>query len=111
MSTFGFESIEKLGKDNVAFALKSAEAVTKGLQAIATEASGYSQRSFDASARAFGKLTAAKTLDNAVAVQSDFARSAYEDYVGQVVRMGEIVADMAKGASKPYEAFFARNGK
>ena len=37
-------------------------------------------------------------------MQSEIVRSAYEDYVGQVTQMGEIVTDMAKSAYKPYEA-------
>ena len=107
----GFETFQKFGKNNVDFALRSAEAVTKGLQTIAAETNEYSRRSFDASASAFQKLTAAKTLNNAVAVQSDFARAAYEDYVGQMFRFSEIVADMAKDVSTPYQAFFQANGK
>jgi len=109
--TYGFESFQKLGKDNVDHALRSAEAVTKGLQTIAAETNDYSRRTLDAGASAFAKLTAAKSFGNAVAVQSDFARAAYEDYVGQMVRMGEIVTDIAKGAAQPYQAFFATNGK
>ena len=46
-----------------------------------------------------------------MAVQSDFVRTVYEGYVGQVARFGEIVTDMAKGAAKPYEAFFGKFGK
>jgi len=109
--TNGFESMQNLGKDNVEFALKSADAVTKGFQAIASEAADFGKRSLDASAVAFEKLAAAKSIETAVAVQSDFVRTAYEGYVGQVAKFGEIVADMAKGAAQPYEAFFTRFGR
>ena len=66
---------------------------------------------FDAGTAAFGKLAAAKSFDSAVAVQSEFAREAFQGYVGQVSRVGEIFADMAKSAAKPYEALFGKNGK
>ena len=107
----GFDSMQGFGKENVDLALKSADAVGKGLQAIAAEVADYSKRSLDASASAFEKLLAAQSLDKAVEVQSDFVRLAYEGYVGQIAKVTEIVADMAKGAYKPYEAFFGKLGK
>ncbi len=107
----GFETFQRLGKTNVDSAMRSAEAVTKGLQTIAAETSEFSRRSLDASASAFARLTAAGTLDNAVAVQSEYARAVYDDYVGQVFRFGEIVADMAESAARPYRTLFTPNGK
>ena len=107
----GFESIQNIGKENMDFALQSVEAVGKGFQAIAAEAADYSKRTLEAGASALEKLVAAKSLDKAVEVQSDFLRTAYEGYVGQVTKVGEIVSDMALGAYKPYEAFLGRLGK
>ncbi len=72
-----FDSIQNMGKDNVDLAMKSVGAVTKGLQAIATETADYGKRSFEASAAAFEKLASAKSVDVATAVQSEFVRSAY----------------------------------
>jgi hypothetical protein len=106
----GYESFEKFGKDNVDLAMKSADAFSKGFQAMATEAADYSKRSFEAGSEAFEKLLAAKSLDKAVEVQTDYVRSAYEGYVGQVSKVSEIVADMAKSAYKPYETFIGKLG-
>ena len=108
MSAF---DIQDFGKENIDVALKSVDAVTKGMQAMAVEAVDYSKRSFDAGGAAIEKLLAAKSLDKAVEAQSEIVRSAYEDYVGQMARMSEIVTDMAKGAYQPYEAFFGKFGK
>jgi hypothetical protein len=108
MSAFDMQGF---GKDNMDMALKSADAVSKGFQAMANEAMDYSKRSMDASGAAFGKLLSVQSLDKAVEVQSDIIRSAYEDYVGQVTRMSEIVSDMAKSAYKPYESLFGKFGK
>lgn len=106
-----FDSIKNLSKDNVDVALKSADALSKGFQAIASEVADYGKRSLDASAVALEKLASAKSVDTVVAVQSDFVRAAYEGYVGQVARFGEIFSDMAQGAAKPYEALFGKFGK
>jgi hypothetical protein len=107
----GFEDIQKLSKDNVDVALKSAGAVGKGFQAIAVETADFTKKAFEASSSAFEKLFAVQSLDKAVEVQSDYVKAAYEGYVGQVTKVGEIVADMAKDAYKPYESFLGKIGK
>jgi hypothetical protein len=104
----GFDDIQKFGKDNVDTALKSVGAVSKGFQAIAAEAADYTKKSFEAGSSAFEKLLGAQSLDKAVEVQSDYLRSAYEGYVGQMTKVGEIVTDMTKDAYKPYETIFGK---
>jgi hypothetical protein len=104
----GFDDIQKFGKDNVDTALKSVGAVSKGFQAIAAEAADYAKKSFEAGSSAFEKLLGAQSLDKAVEVQSDYLRSAYEGYVGQMTKVGEIVTDMTKDAYKPYETIFGK---
>ena len=108
MSAF---DMQNFGKDNIDVAMKSVDAVNKGIQAMTVEAVDYSKRSFDASGAALEKLMGAQSLDKAVEVQSEMVRTAYESYVGQMTKMGEIVTSMAKDAYKPYEAFFGKFGK
>jgi hypothetical protein len=107
----GFEDIQKLSKDNVDLALASAGAVGKGYQAIAAEAADFTRKSFEAGSSAFEKLLAAQSLDKAVEVQSEYVRSAYEGYVGQMTKFGEMFAGMAKDAYKPYEGLLGKVGK
>jgi hypothetical protein len=106
-----FDDFQKMSRDNIDLALVSAGAVGKGLQALASEAADYSKQSFEAGTAAFEKLLAAGSLDKAVEVQSEYMRTAYEGYVGQVTKVGAIVADMAKSAYRPYESLFTRYGK
>lgn len=107
----GFDDIQKLSKDNVEVALASAGAVSKGCQAIAAEAADFGKKSFEAGSSAFEKMLSAQSLDKAVEVQSEFVRTAYEGYVGQVTKFGEIVSEMTKNAYKPYESFIGGFGK
>lgn len=107
----GFEDIQKMGKDNADVAMKSAGAMSKGLQTLATEAADYSKQSFEAGTAAFEKIVSAGSFDKAVEAQTEFVRSAYEGYVGQATKFGAIFADMAKDAYKPYEAMFGKMGK
>jgi len=107
----GFDEFQKFGKDNVDVALASAGAVSKGCQEMAAEAADYTKKSFAEGSTAFEKLLGAGSLDKAVEVQSDFVKSAYEGYVGQLTKFGEMFVGMTKDAYKPYEGFFGRVGK
>lgn len=107
----GFDDIQKFSKDNVEVAMTSAGVVSKGCQAIATEAADFSRKSLEAGSSAFEKMLSAQSLDKAVEVQSEYVRAAYEGYVGQVTKVGEIVAEMTKNAYKPYESFLGGLGK
>ena len=73
----------------------------KGLQAIATETMDYSKKSFEKSRVLFERLMGVKKIDEAIQLQSDFAKSAYEDFVAQAAKIGEMYSSLAKEAFKP----------
>ncbi len=98
-----FEEIQKVGKDNLELAVKSFGTVSKSVQAIAVEVADYSKKSFEEGTATAEKLFGAKTLDKAVEIQSDYFKSAYESFVAQATKMGELYADLAKETYKPYE--------
>ena len=105
-----FEDVQKLSKDNVDVALRSAEAVSKGIQEIGAESTEFTKKSIEASASVFETLLTAKSLEKVLDVQSEFVRTSYEGYVGQAAKVGEICAEMAKNAYKPYESFLGKIG-
>jgi hypothetical protein len=107
----GLDDMQKFSKDNVDNALASAGAVSKGCQAITADAADFGKKSLEAGSSAFEKLLAAKSFDKAVEIQSEFMRTAYEDYVGQMTRFGEMFSGMAKDAYKPYEGLLGKVGK
>jgi hypothetical protein len=104
----GFEDMQKFGKDNLDLAVKAFGAQQKGIQAIATEVSDYSKKAIEASSATFEKLLGVKTLDKAVEIQSEFAKTAYEGYVAHATKVGELVADLTKEAFKPVEGAMAK---
>jgi phasin family protein len=103
-----FEDIQKLGKDNVDVAMKQFGTVSKGWQAIATEFTDYSKKSFEDGSAALEKLFGAKTLEKAIEVQSDYAKAAYEGFVAQTTKLGELYTDLAKESYKPLEGMLAK---
>jgi len=103
-----FEDIQKLGKDNVDVAMKQFGTVSKGWQAIATEFADYSKKSFEDGSAALEKLFGAKTLEKAIEVQSDYVKGAYEGFVAEATKLGELYTDLAKETYKPLEGILAK---
>ena len=103
-----FEEFQKLGKDNVDVAMKQFGTVSKGWQAIATEVADYSKKSFEDGSAALERLFGAKSLEKAIEVQSDYAKTAYEGFVAQATKFGELYTDLAKETYKPFEGFLSK---
>src|ERR1700754_684384 len=104
----GFDEMQKLGKDNVDTAMKSLGAVSKTMQAIAAEMTDYSKKSFEDSTAAFEKLMGAKSFEKAIEVQSAFLKSAYEGFVAEATKLGDMYSDLAKETYKPVEGFMTK---
>ena len=103
-----FDNIQAMGKDSIEAGIASATALTKGFQEVATEVADYSRKSFEDGSAVVEKAFAAKSLDKALEVQTDFAKTAYEAYVGQIAKIGEIYLNTAKEAYKPFEGHVAQ---
>ena len=107
-----FDDVQKVGKDNMDATMKSFGAVSKSVQAIAVEVADYSKKSFEDGSAALEKLLGAKSLEKAIEIQSDYAKSAYESFVAGATKIGEIYADLAKETYKPFEGYIGKvNGK
>lgn len=107
----GFEEMQKASKDSMAKAMESYGAFSKGLQAIAVESADFSKKSFEDGAAHVEALMGAKSFDVALETQTDYVKAAYEDAVSQATKIGELYADLAKDAMKPFEGFFPKAGK
>jgi hypothetical protein len=103
-----FEDLQSVGKDNVEAVLKSFGAMSKSGQAIAVEIADYSKKSFEQGSATLEKLFGVKSFDKAFEVQSDYAKSAYEGFVAEASKLGELYVDLAKETYKPFESVLAR---
>ncbi len=103
-----FDQIQKLGKDNADNVLKTFGAVSKGAQAIAVETADFAKKSFEQSTATLEKLAGVRSLDKAVEIQTDYLRQAYEGFVAQSTKMGELYASFARETFKPFESVAAR---
>jgi hypothetical protein len=98
------EDIQKVGRDNMDASLKSLGVLSKGFQAIAVEAADYAKRTYEQSSAAGEKLASAKSLDKVLEVQADYLKSAYEGFVAQSAKVGQLYVDLAQEVYKPFES-------
>ena len=103
-----FDDIQKFGKDNMDATLRSFGALSKSTQAIAVEVADYSKKSFEDGSKAMEKLFGAKTLEKAIEIQTDFAKTAYEAFIAEATKIGELYADLAKETYKPFESYIVK---
>ena len=102
------EDLQTVGKENVDATLKSFGALSKSGQAIAVELADYSKKAFQDGSAALEKLFGVKSLDKAIEVQSEYAKTAYEGFVAEATKLGALYTDLAKETYKPFEGMFAR---
>jgi hypothetical protein len=103
-----FDEFQKFGKDNMDSTLKAWGHMSKGVQAIAAETADYSKKSFEEGSAALEKLLGARSFEKAVEIQTAYAKTAYEGFVAQATKLGELYADMAKESYKPFESFVGK---
>ncbi|MEJ8476738.1 phasin family protein [Roseibium algae] len=106
-----FDELQKLVKDNMDLSMESLGTVSKGMQAIAAEVADYQKKSFDEGTAVAEKVVASQSIEKAFEAQSDYFKTAYEGFVGELTKIGEMYSDMSKGLIKPYEAMLGTIGK
>jgi hypothetical protein len=99
-----FETVQKLGKDSFTATVKALEVATTGTQAIAVETADYAKKSFEQTASTFEKLVGVKSLDQVIEIQTDYVKSAYEGFVAQSTKTGELYTKLAQDSFAPFNA-------
>ena len=103
-----FEDLQQVSKENIDLAVKSVGTVSKSAQAIATEIADYSKKSFEESTAALEKLFGVKSIEKAIELQTEYAKTAYEGFVAEATKIGEMYTAMAKESYKPFETIMAK---
>ena len=100
------EMIQKYGTSQVEALTTASSTFTKGLQQIAEETAGYSKKQFETSSAALQELFGAKTVEQAIEIQTNFAKTSFESLVAQSTKVGELYTSLVKEALKPAEQIF-----
>ena len=101
-----FQDFQKVGKVEVDGYLRMVGEWNKSWQAIATEMTDYSKRSFEDGTATFQKLASARDMQQVMEIQTTYAKRAYEDYMHQMSNIGAMYQSFAKDAFKPVERAF-----
>lgn len=105
-----FEDAQTFGKEGFEAFVAAATAMTKGYQAIAQEVADFSKKAVELNTATFEKAAAARSFERVAEVQQGYAKEAYEAFVAQSTKLGEMYQAAAKDAAKPFEASFAAFG-
>src|ERR1044072_8565368 len=79
-----------------------------GFQSIVTAYGDYTKKSFEDTRSFVERLSGAKSLDKAIEIQTDFAKSAFETFVAGSQKISGLYRDLAKESFKPFAGFLAK---
>jgi phasin family protein len=102
------EDIQQYGKEHLETVVASATTLQNGIQTIATAYGDYTKKSFEDTRSYVEKLSGVKSLDKAIEVQAEFAKSAYETFVAESQKIAGLYTDLAKQTFKPFEGMVAK---
>jgi phasin family protein len=102
------EEFQQYGKEQFDAAVASANSFSAGLQSIANAYGDYAKKSFEDTKAHIEKLSGVKSIEKAVELQTEFAKSSYETFVAESQKIGELYGDLAKQAFKPFETFVSK---
>ena len=74
----------------------SANAFPGGFQAIAAAYGDYTKKSFEDTKTFVEKLSGVRSLDKAIEIQTEFAKTAYETFVSESQKISAMYGDLAK---------------
>jgi phasin family protein len=106
----GFEKVAKsydhfvgYGKETVEAYTKAANVAAKGAETLHNEIFAYSKQSMEDTLAATKALMSTKSVHEAFELQSDFAKTAFETYVAQMTKLGEIFVATTKDSFAPIQ--------
>lgn len=89
-------------------AVRSFAEVNEAFKNFTAEMTNFSNKAFEDGFRALQQMINAKSFDRALEVQTQYAKKAYDDYVAQVSKLGNMYVNMAQNAYKQGEQTHAK---
>ncbi len=100
-SLAGLNEMNAHSKKNLEAVVASVTAATKGAESLGALYMAYSKTAVENQVAAAKALSGAKSVQEAVELQTTWAKSAMELYMAEVGKMGETVAAAVKDSMKP----------
>ena len=84
-------------------ASRSFAEANRGFQAVAAEMMNYSKATFDDAIRTWEQLIGVRSLEQAMQIQSDYAKRVYQNHMAELSKLGQMGLGIMSDASKPGE--------
>jgi len=94
-------------REQVNAADQSTNSFPGGFHAIATAYSDYTKKSFEDTRSFVEKLSGVKSVDKAIEIQTEFAKSIFETHMAESQKIGALYRDLATQSFKPFGGFLA----
>ena len=95
------DEFQKAGKDSFEAVARAYGDANKDFQAIVSEHTNYSKKAFEDGTRALEQLVGAKSVEQAIEIQSQYVKKAYEAHIAEMTKLGEMYASLVQSAFKP----------
>ena len=99
----GYDAVVGFNKETAEAYAKSATVAGKGVETINNEIYAYSKQSIEDTIAAGKAIMGAKSVHEAFEFQTDFAKSAFETYVGELSKFGELFTATTKDSFAPLQ--------
>lgn len=95
-------------KEQIDAAAASMNSFPGGFHAISKAYSDYIKKSFEDTRSFVEKLSGVKSVDTAIEIQTEFAKSAFETFMAESQKIGTLYRDLATESYKPFGGFLAK---
>lgn len=98
-----YDAFVGYGKDTADAVTKSATVAGKGIESINGEIYSYSKQSIEEAVAATKAVLGSKSVHEAFEFQTDYAKSAFEAYVGELSKISELATAATKDSFAPFK--------
>jgi len=95
-------------REQINAAEASMSSLPGGFHAIATAYGDYTKKSFEDTKLFVERLSAVKSVDKAIELQTEYAKSAFETFMAESQKIGALYRDLATQSYKPFGGFLAK---
>lgn len=100
-SAAGFAELNVEGKKNLEAIVASATAAQKGAETLSAASLAYGKKSWEDGVAAAQSLTAARSIQELLELQTSWAKSATEAYLAEVTKATDVLTASVKDSFKP----------
>jgi phasin family protein len=105
------EQLPKSVQEQSEATMESANTFAASIKTITTAHADYTKKAFQDGSEFISKLTGTRSPTEAMKLQADYAKSAYETYVAESKKIFELYGDLARQTFKPFQNLIAEPAK